>query len=581
VDSPLHEHFPYGLCIASKVHAKALTTRWAGKEIVSDYTSDSNLVFGYYSDSSYEFDFGSDPDEPKSETFTAEQPLSRPATGLVITSTPDGRFVYWPDRKPADLTDGNSRCVAYLDSLPFQEGTPLAPTEQHNPTGVVTTDSSLGSPDRQVFMTTNETPRPSGTQLDRFLEDISADELSANAPADETNHDKNARRERNRRRNERRRRLRESLPIRNLTEALNQVESRVHTTPEQCLMSITTIARQAQGMHVGEVIAKLAEDTYFMRVDNRVTEVPPLRTRVADHEATSHSPADNRINRTRGELPQNPNRTRASAGGPSQGGHSAGRAGGSHAVVARGDAGGGGSNGGSSSHGAGRRTGGGGDHGGRGHADSHVTGVSCGGYNTCRRIEEIRRNKSAGENDGFPAFSARLRNLLLPEKFKPLGITKYDAKQDPIQWLRCYALSIENAGGNKDTKCLYFPFCLDQASLTWLESLEKYSIDKWDQLKEQFTSNFAGAMGRSGTRMDLAMVKQEQGETLHKYMRGFFDKCATIVDVTDKEVVDLFRRRRQGERQVRRHSWQEQAKCGRQQQQQPRSRRSQQQLLGS
>jgi hypothetical protein len=42
-----------------------------------------------------------------------------------------------------------------------------------------------------------------------------------------------------------------------------------------------------------------------------------------------------------------------------------------------------------------------------------------------------------------------------------LGITKYDAKQDPIQWL-------------------YFPFCLDQAPLTWLESLDKHSIDKWD-----------------------------------------------------------------------------------------------------
>jgi hypothetical protein len=115
-----------------------------------------------------------------------------------------------------------------------------------------------------------------------------------------------------------------------------------------------------------------------------------------------------------------------------------------------------------------------------------------------------------------------------------------DAKQDPVQWLRCYALSIENAGGNNNTKCLYFPFCLDQVPLKWLESLEKYSIDKWDQLKEQFTSNFAGAMGRSGTRMDLAMVKQEQGETLRKYMRCFFDKRATVVDVTDKEVIDLF-----------------------------------------
>jgi hypothetical protein len=130
--------------------------------------------------------------------------------------------------------------------------------------------------------------------------------------------------------------------------------------------------------------------------------------------------------------------------------------------------------------------------------------------------------------------------LLLPDKFKPLEITKYDAKEDPIQWLRWYTLSIENAGGNNDTKCLYFPFCLDQAPLTWLESLHKHSIDKWDQLKEQFTSNFVGAMGRWTTRMDLAMVKQEQGETLRKYMRRFFDKRATVVDVTNKEVIDLF-----------------------------------------
>jgi hypothetical protein len=167
--------------------------------------------------------------------------------------------------------------------------------------------------------------------------------------------------------------------------------------------------------------------------------------------------------------------------------------------------------------------------------NSHASGASQGGFDARQKIEELRRKKSAtvGDNDGFPAFPPRLRNLLLPDKFKPLAITKYDAKQDPIQWLRCYALSIENAGGNNDTKCLYFPFCLDQAPLTWLESLDKHSIDKWDQLN-------AGAMGHSGTCMDLAMVKQEQGETLRKYMQRFFDKRATVVDVTDKEVIDLF-----------------------------------------
>jgi hypothetical protein len=261
-------------------------------------------------------------------------------------------------------------------------------------------------------------------------------------------------------------------------------------------MSITAIARQAQGIRAGEVIAKLAEDAYFMRVDNRVNQPPPARHR--DNEATSRS-AGNGPNRTRVELPAEPNRTRSNTGGRPQRDnsnrevvpHRAPAGGGGH------DPDGGGSESGSSNHGANRRAGGGGSRGGRGHANSHASGASQGGYDARQKIEELRWKKSttAGDGDGFPAFSPRLRNLLLPDKFKPLGITKYDAKQDPIQWLRCYTLSIKNAGGNNDTKCLYFPFCLDQAPLTWLESLDKHSIDKWDQLKEQFTSNFAGAMG--------------------------------------------------------------------------------------
>jgi hypothetical protein len=183
-------------------------------------------------------------------------------------------------------------------------------------------------------------------------------------------------------------------------------------------------------MRAGEVIAKLAEDAYFMRVDNRVTQVPPVRNRQQDNEATSRS-ADIVRNRTRGELPANPNRTRASAGGPSHGGNSAG---GNCEIIPHRDPGGEGSDGESSNHGAGRRAGGGGDRGGRGHANSHASGASCGGFDARQKIEELRRKKSSttGDNDGFPAFSARLRNLLLPEKFKPLGITKYDAKQDPV-----------------------------------------------------------------------------------------------------------------------------------------------------
>jgi hypothetical protein len=87
-DAPLHEHFPYGLCNASRAHAKALIARRAGKEIVPDYSSDSNPSSGYYSNSSFEFDFGSDPVELEFEITTTEEPLSVPATGLVKHALP-------------------------------------------------------------------------------------------------------------------------------------------------------------------------------------------------------------------------------------------------------------------------------------------------------------------------------------------------------------------------------------------------------------------------------------------------------------------------------------------------------------
>jgi hypothetical protein len=140
------------------------------------------------------------------------------------------------------LISGDSHYVAYLDSLPFQEGTPLAQADSYTPTEVASSESSLGNPDRQVFMAAGDTPGPSGTAQDKYLKDISTDELSADAPADETAANRDARRERNRKRNEQCWRLRDNLPICNLTEALKAVESRVHTTPEQYLMSITAIA---------------------------------------------------------------------------------------------------------------------------------------------------------------------------------------------------------------------------------------------------------------------------------------------------------------------------------------------------
>jgi hypothetical protein len=104
VVSPPRERSTRGPRNLTTARTEAPSSRRAGKEPVPEYNSDSdtapghasnsNPLSGFYSDSAYEFDFGSDPEDPESEDNTTEHPLSGPASGLVITSTPAGRFVY-------------------------------------------------------------------------------------------------------------------------------------------------------------------------------------------------------------------------------------------------------------------------------------------------------------------------------------------------------------------------------------------------------------------------------------------------------------------------------------------------------
>lgn len=84
--------------------------------------------------------------------------------------------------------------------------------------------------------------------------------------------------------------------------------------------------------------------------------------------------------------------------------------------------------------------------------------------NSLRREQDAEEDYRGDDNDHFPAFTRRLRSTTLPEK--PLRISKYLGKQDPIEWLRCYTLAVQATGGGNDTQVIYFLVCMDPAPLT-------------------------------------------------------------------------------------------------------------------
>jgi hypothetical protein len=78
------------------------------------------------------------------------------------------------------------------------------------------------------------------------------------------------------------------------------------------------------------------------------------------------------------------------------------------------------------------------------------------------------------------------------------------------------------------------------SSWLWTLRLNNNSIDSWERLKKVFINNFQGAITRAGTRHDLAQCKQERNELLRSYTRRFFDVRATIVNISEEDIIDCF-----------------------------------------
>ena len=96
----------------------------------------------------------------------------------------------------------------------------------------------------------------------------------------------------------------------------------------------------------------------------------------------------------------------------------------------------------------------------------------------------------ANNSDRFQALSRVFDNVEYPKDFKPTNVQKDDGKQNPAHWLHLYSTAVSVAGGDTNTKVLYFPMALEPAPLTWLESLAHESIHSWDDIKKAFIDNF-------------------------------------------------------------------------------------------
>jgi hypothetical protein len=337
------------------------------------------------------------------------------ANSLMITSTPEGRFVHWKGMSLSDLLEADDRLVAHLEPLPFQDGRPLATMAEGSTELVDASSDELVS--RQVLMA-EEGEGDSDFPIAEF-EDVSEDEVTANTDA-ENDADREAQRARNRARTIRQRRVSERRRSmqRELDPEFTAVSERGFRTPVANIARVTAILQRSNDPNVRETL--LYTQRAWIQLDQHNPASIIREERVGESRSQAHS-------RTAGGRPQpQPSHNNNNAcGSQAPGGRQQPLPGGNprqanHRPPPE-DL--------------------------RQHINEGRDARSV--IDSRRKVREEVETKGTDCSDRFPAFSARFSSYKYPEGFKLIGITKYDGKQAPQQWLRCYSTAIEVAGGSR------------------------------------------------------------------------------------------------------------------------------------
>jgi hypothetical protein len=173
------------------------------------------------------------------------------ASDLMITSTPEGRFVHWKGMKPSDILEAEDRLVAHLEPLPFQKGRPLATVAEESTELVDASSEELIS--RQVLMA--EEGEDDGDLPIVKFDAVSEDEAKANT-GDENDADREARRTRNRAQAARRRRVNEHMHSmhRELDAEFAAVSERGFRTPVANIARVTAILERSNNPNMRQAL---------------------------------------------------------------------------------------------------------------------------------------------------------------------------------------------------------------------------------------------------------------------------------------------------------------------------------------
>jgi hypothetical protein len=115
---------------------------------------------------------------------------------------------------------------------------------------------------------------------------------------------------------------------------------------------------------------------------------------------------------------------------------------------------------------------------------------------------------------------------------------KYDGSQELSSWLSDYLQAVRILGGSKETVMQSLQLHLTSVARSWLSKLEKETIESWEELTKQFTSNFKSTYKRPASIEEVKACIQQRNETLRAYIQRWSTIKNSAVEVSNERAID-------------------------------------------
>ncbi|PWA95917.1 reverse transcriptase domain-containing protein [Artemisia annua] len=146
-----------------------------------------------------------------------------------------------------------------------------------------------------------------------------------------------------------------------------------------------------------------------------------------------------------------------------------------------------------------------------------------------RREEEDEDISLPWRRQKVDAFSKRISDYSDNKKRRmPSNVKTYDGTGDPDDHLKIFesVASIEN--WPQPVWCHIFNSTLVGNARTWFSKLSRRSIKGYEELRKAFRLNFTQRKKCAKDPIELARIKQRQGESTSAFMERFKDECIHI-----------------------------------------------------